>query len=139
VFIPGKDVQLGVLLFKALQFLQGKVSSCHRPAEVAALFHICRTAGVCESRKPKIFNVDGYERIELPNIIWFSDLLRLQLRKILPRCLIPGSSANLFLVLFFLFQGRALLSSNISAMTTWQAVCQTPGKLFIPAKRKSRN
>lgn len=50
-------------------FLQGKVSSHHRTGEVVALFHVCRIARVCESRKPKIFNVDGYDRRELPNII----------------------------------------------------------------------
>ena len=138
MFIPGRGAQLGVLLFKALQSLWGTVSSRHRTAEVAALFHICTIAGVCESGKPKIFNVDGYERRELPNIIWCSALLQLQLRKILPNCLIPGSSANFFLVLFFLFHGRALLGSNISATTTWQAVCQTPGETIL-AKGKSRN
>lgn len=115
------------------------MSSHHRTAEVAALFHICRIAGVCESRKPKIFNVDGYKKRELSNIIRCSALLRLQLRKILPSCLIPGSSANFSLVLFFLFHGRGLLGSNISATNMWQATCQTPGKLLILAKGKPRN
>lgn len=117
VFIPGKDAQLGVLLFKALRFVRGKVSSYHRTAEVAALFRICRLAGACKSRKPNVFNVGGYERRELPNILWCSALLRLQLRKILPSCLIPRPSANFFLVLLFLFHGRALLGSSISATT----------------------
>lgn len=76
--------------------LLGKNEFTSQHCKGASLFHICRVVGVCESKKVKIFHVDGYDRRELPNLIWCSALLRLQLRKTLLNCPIPGSSANIF-------------------------------------------
>lgn len=141
MFIQGKDPQLDVLLLKALPFLQGKLSSCRRIAEVAALLTVCWMAGVCGCRKLTAFKIAGHERKELPSIIWRPALLRLQLRKILPGCLIPRSSI-LFLFIFFplpcvfLFHGRALLDSNISITTTWQVECTRLQGNYLPCQKE---
>lgn len=67
---------------------------------------IFQDSRVRKPRKPEVFNVGGYEGRELPNIIWCSALLRLQLKNIGPSCLIPSPSASFF----FVSKARAKLS-----------------------------